>query len=119
MATKETVKKAPPVPPAAAATMTATEFNALKPRLARMTEKTVQLARDVLVSGLGLAEAGEKVGLTRQRVKMLVDRVLAVRDEIPADWQKVDIWLPREEAAKILDIEARAKEKVRAKRTKH
>jgi hypothetical protein len=121
MATKETVKKepakkVPPVPPAAAATMTAKEFNALKPRLARMTEKTVQLARDVLVSGQGLAEAGEKVGLTRQRVKMLVDRVLAVRDEIPADWKKIDIFLPREEAAKVRAIEARAKEKLSAKR---
>ena len=52
-------------------------------------------APQVAVFRQGLAEAGEKVGLTRQRVKMLVDRVLAVRDEIPADWKKIDIFLPR------------------------
>ena len=116
MATTPPVKKVPPIPPASAATMTAKEFDALKPRMARMTVKTIQIARDVLVSGLGLAEAGEKAGVSRQRVKLLVDRVLAVRDEAPADWVKVDIWLPPDEAEKIRALAASAKEKADSKR---
>jgi len=113
MATAKKPAKVPPIVPATASTMTAQEFDALKPRLRRMTVKTIQLARDVLVSGMGFAEAGGKVGVSRQRVEALVNRVLAVRDETPADWVKVDIWLPPEEADKLRQVEARVKAKIK------
>jgi hypothetical protein len=93
--------------------MTADEFDALRPRLGhRMGEDTVTIAREVLVDGLPQTKAAEKHGITKQRVSDIVKRVLAVVRGIPADWQLVEVWLPPDLAEQVRQMEAQAKAEV-------
>jgi len=90
--------------------MTADEFDSLRPRLGRrMGDDTVTIAREVLVDGLPQTKVAEKHGITKQRVSDIMKRVLAVVRGIPADWQLVEVWLPPELAEQVRQMENQAK----------
>lgn len=90
--------------------MTPGEFDALLPRLGRLSLDTVTIARAVLVDGLRPAEAATKHGTSRQRVNTVLRRIEAAQSEYPADWRRVEVWLPPELAAQVEKMaeEARA-----------
>lgn len=90
-------------------TMTAQEFDELRPRFGRLSLNTVELAREVLVDGKSQSDVARKHGLTRQRVSGMVSRVLAAANKIPRGWEKVEVWLPPELAEKVRKMEADAK----------
>jgi hypothetical protein len=76
----------------------------------RMKPQSVELAYDVLVMGMSIPEAAKRQGLTRERGRVIVNRVLAAEQEVPATWQRVDEFLPPEMArvVKRMAEEARA-----------
>ena len=92
------------------ATMTAEDFDALRPRLGRLALDTVEIARAVLVDGMKPTEAAARYGMTRQRVHGIVQRFRAAAQAVPTGWRRVEVWLPPELAAQ---VEAMA-EKARA-----
>jgi len=82
-------------------TMTADEFEALRPRLGRLALDTHQIARAVLVDGMKPTEAATHYGMTRQRVHGIVSRFRAAAQEVPTGWRRVEVWLPPELAAQV------------------
>ncbi|MGN9500126.1 TrfB-related DNA-binding protein [Pseudomonas syringae pv. aptata] len=97
------------------APMTATEFEAIQPRLGRLSGDTVKIARRVLVDGKSQAEISEETGLTRQRVSKMVQRVVAAANEFPPDWERVDEWMPPELATKVRTLAAEARSNAQEK----
>lgn len=93
----------------AGAKMTAAEFDALRPRLGRLTLDTVEVARAVLVEGLGQTDAAARYGMSRQRVHGIVQRFRAAAEEVPTGWRRVEVWLPPELAAQVEAMADRAK----------
>ena len=91
-------------------TMTAEEFDALRPLVGRLALDTVEIARAVLVDGMKTSEAASRHSMTRQRVHGIVQRFRAAAQEVPTGWRRIEIWLPPELAMK---VEAMA-EKARA-----
>ena len=89
--------------------MTAAEFDALIPRLGRLTVDTVSIAREVLVDGLPQSKAAEKHGVTKQRVSDMIARVVAAANDVPRDWQRVEVWLPPHLAEQVRAMEVQAK----------
>lgn len=89
--------------------MTAAEFDALLPRLGRLTVDTVKIARSVLVDGQRPFEAATQFGTSRQRVNSILKRVEQAVREIPASWKRVDVWLPPELAAQVEEWAQRAR----------
>jgi len=88
--------------------MTVREFDALLPRLGRMSFDTVMIARSVLVEGQRPAEAAKQFGTSRQRVHSILNRVQKSAGEIPKSWKRVDVWLPPEWAAQVEEWASRA-----------
>lgn len=90
--------------------MTADEFDALQPRLGRLTVDTVKIARTVLVDGVRPVDAATQYGTSRQRVNAIIRRFEEATREFPTDWRRVDVWLPPELAARVEQMaqEARA-----------
>ncbi len=86
---------------ATAPTMTAEEFDALRPRLGRLALDSFEIARAVLVDGMKTTEAANRYGMTRQRVHGIVQRFRAAAQEVPTGWRRVEIWLPPELAQKV------------------
>lgn len=91
------------------ATMTAEEFDALRPGLGRLTVDTVDIARRVLVDGEAQSVVAKAHGLTKQRVNGMVSRVLALARDVPPGWVKVETWLPPELAEQVHKMAADAK----------
>lgn len=89
--------------------MTAAEFDALLPRLGRLTVDTVKIARSVLVDGQRPSEAAAQHGTSRQRVNAILKRVEEAAREFPTDWRRVDVWLPPELAAQVEEWAQRAR----------
>jgi predicted DNA-binding protein (UPF0251 family) len=82
-------------------TITADEFEALRPRLGRLALDTVEIAHAVLVNGMKPTEAAKHYGMTRQRVHGIVQRFRAAAEEVPTGWRRVEVWLPPELAAQV------------------
>jgi len=87
--------------------MTPEEFEALRPRVGRLSMDTVELARSVLVDGATQSEAAVQHGMSRQRVHGIVQRFKAAAEDLPTDWRRVEVWLPPHLAAQ---VEAMARE---------
>jgi len=91
--------------------LTAKQFDALVPLLGGVTESRIHAARSVLVDGIGPTEAGDQFGLPKQRVRDIVEKVLRLKDDIPADWVRVNTWLPPVEAEKAIALSEKCKAK--------
>lgn len=98
--------------------MSAEEFEAKQDRLTKMSVQTNQLARLILVDGLNNAEAARTVRMSRQNVSKHMARVIARLNDMPADYEHLDLWVPaalaKETRAKLRSIEEerQAKENV-------
>jgi len=86
-----------------------TAFNALLPRLGRLSKASVEIAREVLVEGRIVSEIAIARGLTRQRVHCILRRFSAAQHEAPAHWQKIEVWVPPELGPEIREIAANAR----------
>jgi hypothetical protein len=73
-------------------TMTAEEFDALRPRLGRLALDSFEIARAVLVDGMKTTEAAHRYGMTRFR---------AAAQDVPTGWRRVEVWLPPEMAEQV------------------
>jgi hypothetical protein len=68
-------------------------------RNTRLTEKSLQIAREVLVDGKDLAEVAPRYQLTRQRVMAIRDKFFSAylqNSMFPPDWQRASVCAPRE-----------------------
>lgn len=81
--------------------LSAAEFDALRPRLARLALGSVDIAREVLVDGRPAPEVAAARGLSRQRVYGILRRFDAAADSVPTGWQRVEVWVPPELASEI------------------
>lgn len=70
------------------------------------SDRSIRAARLVLVMGASVAEAAQEVGLARQVVHRLMIRIRARLQALPADWIKVDTWLPPAEAQQVIELAA-------------
>jgi transposase-like protein len=70
------------------------------------SERSIRAARLVLVMGASVAEAAQEVGLARQVVHRLMGRIRERLQALPADWIKVDTWLPPAEAQQVIELAA-------------
>lgn len=95
--------------------MTAAAFDDLRPRLGRLTEETIDIAREVLVEGKSQSDVARERGLSRQRVSSMVKSVVSAANEIPREWQRVEVWLPPDLAEQVRQMEADAKADVARK----
>jgi hypothetical protein len=89
--------------------MTVDEFERLRPRLGRVSPASVAIARAVLVDGLTISEAGQRNGLTRQRVHGIVKRFQVAAELVPSDWKRIEVWLPPALAAQVEDMAQKAR----------
>lgn len=90
--------------------MTASEFEALRPLIGRLSLDTVEIARAVLVDGIRPTDAANRYGITRQRVHGIVQRFRAAAQEVPTGWRRVEVWLPPELAVQVEAMAERARE---------
>ena len=95
--------------------MTAAAFDDLRPRLGRLTEETIDIAREVLVEGKSQSDVARERGLSRPRVSSMVKSVVSAANEIPREWQRVEVWLPPDLAEQVRQMEADAKADVARK----
>lgn len=97
-------------------TMSAEEFDALLPRLGRLSLDTVRIARAVVVDGQRPADVARRYGMSRQRVSGILRRFQHAERDVPRDWRRVEVWLPPDLAQRVEEMarDARA-EAVRAK----
>lgn len=58
------------------------------------SDRSMRAARLVLVMGASISEAAVETGLARQVVHRLMDRIRSRLAGLPADWVKVEAWLP-------------------------
>lgn len=94
--------------------MTAEEFDSLRERLGRMTPESIVIAREVLVDGVPKFLVAERHRLTQPRVGAIVDRVLAAAQDVPRNWERVEVWLPPELAQQVREMEAQARARAKA-----
>lgn len=94
---------------AAGPKMTVAEFEALRPRLGRLSLDTVDIARAVLVDGMRPADAARRHNMTRQRVHGIIQRFQAAAQQVPTQWRRVEVWLPPELAAQVEQMAERAR----------
>lgn len=66
--------------------------------------RSIKAARLVLVMGASVAEAAAEADLARQVVHRLMMRIQARLRALPADWVRVDVWLPADAARQVTDL---------------
>lgn len=81
--------------------LTAEEFDALRPRLGRVSLDTMEIARAVLVDGVRQSDAATRYGMTRQRINGILRRFAAASQGVPTGWRRVEVWLPPELADQV------------------
>ncbi|RMS11023.1 hypothetical protein ALP72_01668 [Pseudomonas coronafaciens pv. coronafaciens] len=97
-----------PVSPCAL--MTAEEFERVMAVLAgqnrrrAFSDRSTNAARLVLVMGASVSEAALETGLARQVVHRLMTRIRSRLEGLPADWVKVEAWLPPAAAGDVLAL---------------
>jgi hypothetical protein len=94
--------------------MTAEAFDALAPKMRRVTVGSMEVMRRILVGGESRDQVAASVGLTPQRVGAMVKQFRAAQSDIPASWVEVREWLPPELAAQVRKMAAEAKANVKA-----
>ncbi|AVI88145.1 hypothetical protein BTW15_29410 [Pseudomonas syringae pv. tomato] len=68
------------------------------------SDRSISAARLVLVMGASVSEAALETGLSRQVVHRLMARIRARLEDLPADWVKVEAWLPPAAAGDVLAL---------------
>ncbi|MFA0965067.1 TrfB-related DNA-binding protein [Pseudomonas amygdali] len=68
------------------------------------SDRSINAARLVLVMGASVSEAALETGLSRQVVHRLMARIRARLEDLPADWVKVEAWLPPAAAGDVLAL---------------
>lgn len=66
------------------------------------SDRSVAAARLVLVMGASVSEAAAEIGLSRQAVHSLMTRIRSRLEGLPADWVRVEAWLPPAAADEII-----------------
>lgn len=80
----------------------------------RMTQRTKDAARLVLVDGMRVVDAAKQMEMNRQQVADAVSRVeaaLKAAQGIPEDWECITVCVPPENVAEVREIEHRAMRK--------
>jgi hypothetical protein len=68
-------------------------------RNTRLTEKSLVIAREILVEGKDMAEVASRYQLTRQRVMAIRDKVFSAylrNSMFPPDWVRASVCAPQE-----------------------
>jgi len=81
--------------------LTKTEFDEKKRCLESLAYSSVLLAELVLVNGLTVAAAAQQLNMSRQNAHQIMKRVGALIEGFPADWEKLELWVPPELAAEV------------------
>ncbi|KND60982.1 hypothetical protein BVER_00865c [Candidatus Burkholderia verschuerenii] len=102
--------------------LTPEEFEAIKPRLKRMSQRNVDAAYQVLVNDKTQSEIARELGVTQQSIGDAVNAVWKHFQKhyeqesglaIPSDWIKVSALLPPEMAKVVTQMEKSARDKLR------
>lgn len=88
------------------------DFEQLKERLQPLRGTTVELYRLVAVEGLTKTEAAAKLDMTKQNAGQQLKRVEALLASRPADWERVTVWLPKDQAQQVREMEREAQRKI-------
>jgi hypothetical protein len=59
-----------------------------------------------------LTDEATAYGLTKQRVNGIINRVMAVANDVPPGWEHMEIWLPPELTMKVRKMADEAKAKI-------
>ena len=84
--------------------MTLKEFDAIMPKLKRLSLDNIEIAKSVMVFGESQTAVAKRKGLTRQRVNNMVMRVRTLAGK-PEKWKRVDVRLPPDLAKQVRDLE--------------
>lgn len=94
--------------------LTEDEFRAVMDEM-RLTEKHNQMAKAVLVDRFRLQEVAEQNETSKQAVSQTIKRVwakfLEMQNSLPLGWVSIRVSLPKEEAEKVMQLEAELKAK--------
>lgn len=88
------------------------QWDDLYPYLDSMQEKTLNYCKEVLVDGLSVTEVAVKHNLQRQVVNKSVSKVFSTfgkRNSDKKDWVSVTVFVPKNIAQEILELEKREK----------
>ncbi|AZS59275.1 ArdK family transcriptional regulator (plasmid) [Pectobacterium parmentieri] len=82
------------------------EWERLLPALAKCSMVTINIAREVLVDGRKQVDVCEKYSRSKQTVNAAISRVRKLFAEVISepDMEFVEVWLPREEAQRVLQM---------------
>lgn len=86
-----------------------TAFDALLPRLGRLSKANIGIAREAFVEGRMPSEIAIAHGITRQRVHHILRHFRAAQHEAPPHWHKIEVWVPPELGPQIREIAANAR----------
>lgn len=95
--------------------ITAEQWEELEPYLTSMLDRTKEYCKLVLVDGISVADVAHKYSLQRQVVNKTVSKVYSIFTKKNAgkkDWVKVTVFVPKQIAQEILEIEKREKKLV-------
>jgi TrfB plasmid transcriptional repressor len=94
--------------------LTEAQYAQLLPRLtnSRLSTENIELARRVMVDGTSPMVVAKDSGKTKQRIHGLVRQIWAMYEEstfeAPADWVRICVTLPADQAKKVQEMEALA-----------
>lgn len=89
------------------------QWDDLSPYLEAMKDRTLSYCKEVLVDGLSVTEVAKKYNLQRQVVNTSVSKVFLLfskRNSDKKDWVKVTVFVPKNIAQEILELEKREKQ---------
>jgi len=95
--------------------MTPEEFEALMPKMRRVTMGTIEVLRRIMVEGETRKTVADATGLTPQRIAGMIQQFRAAQNDIPPGWVEVKEWFPPELAARVRAMAAEAKAEVAKK----
>ncbi len=100
--------------------ITSEQWDDLLPCLDSMLDRTKTYCKEVLVNGKSVAEVAKKYDLQRQVVNKSVSKVYAIFSKKNAgkkDWVKLTVFVPKNVAQEILEIEKREHQSIGLNKT--
>jgi hypothetical protein len=83
-------------------------------RLGRLTPQSVANAREVLVDGVPTATVAQRHGLTKPRITVIVDRLLAAAQDLPRDRVRLGGVAAPDLAQQVREMQAQARARAKA-----